>query len=503
MIRSFFRRQATGPLRVMFVTTSMPVGGMETLLVELIRRLDRQRFAPELCCLKYLDVLGEELAREIPVHTGILRSKYDLRVLYRLPLLMRRRRIDAVVTVGTGGDKMFWGRLAAFAAGVPVICSALHSTGLPDRVERLNRLLSPITDAFIGVAHAHGRYLAEHEGCPAEKVRVISNGVDVARFRPQPGEKTGYGQSGELRTGATADLPGTAHASEAFLTGRQLGATAGLPGSAHASEAFLTGRQLGATAGLPGSARPSDTLGPAELRASLGLPEGCPVVGIVAALRPEKNHELFLEVARRVYERRNDVRFLIVGDGRRRGELESLAARLLPPEVVRFLGSRPDVPELLSLFDVFLLTSHMEANPVSILEAMACGKPVVAPRVGSIPESIDDGRTGLLFTPGDARAATDLVLGLLADRARRVEIGAAARQWVVRYGSVESMVAGYENLIVELFARKRPAATHRPIEPRPTIFRPDEAPSAEHLGLPGIVDRQLSADAEAGCSRNV
>ncbi len=481
MIRSFFGRQATGPLRVMFVTTSMPVGGMETLLVELIRRLDRQRFAPELCCLKYLDVLGEELAREIPVHTGILRSKYDLRVLYRLPLLMRRRRIDAVVTVGTGGDKMFWGRLAAFAAGVPVICSALHSTGLPDRVERLNRLLSPITDAFIGVAHAHGRYLAEHEGCPAEKVRVIPNGVDVARFRPQAGEKTGYGQSGELRTGATA----------------------GLPGSAHASEASLSGRQPGATAGLPGSARPSDTLGPAELRASLGLPEGCPVVGIVAALRPEKNHELFLEVARRVYEQRNDVRFLIVGNGRRRGELESLAARLLPPEVVRFLGSRPDVPELLSLFDVFLLTSHMEANPVSILEAMACGKPVVAPRVGSIPESIDDGRTGLLFNPGDARAATDLVLGLLANRARRVEIGAAARQWVVRYGSVESMVAGYENLIVELFARKRSAATDRPIEPRPTIFRPDEAPAADRQGLPGGVGQPASADAEAGASSNV
>jgi len=373
-----------GPLRVMFVVTSMPVGGMETLLVELIRRLDRRRFAPELCCLKYLDVLGEELARRIPVHTGLLSGKYDLRVLYRLPRLMRQRRIDAVVTVGTGGDKMFWGRLAALLAGVPVICSALHSTGLPDRVERLNRLLAPITDAFIGVAHAHGRYLAEHEGCPAHKVRVIPNGVDVARFRP------------------VASDPGRRHA--------------------------------------------------------LGLSENSPVVGIVAALRPEKNHEMFLEVARRVRQHRSDARFLIVGDGRRRGELETLAAELLPADAVKFLGSRPDVPELLSLFDVFLLTSHMEANPVSILEAMACGKPVVAPRVGSIPETIDHGQTGLLFEPGDSAAAAELVLGLLADSAGRERIGEAARRWVVAHGSVESMVEGYEKLISEIYRCKCPTA---------------------------------------------
>lgn len=370
------------PLRVMFVTTSMPVGGMETLLVELIRRLDRRRFAPELCCLKYLDVLGEELSHEIPVHTGLLSGKYDLRIVYRLPRLMRQRRIDAVVTVGTGGDKMFWGRLAACAARVPVICAALHSTGLPDRVERLNRLLAPITDAFIGVAHAHGRYLAEHEGCPADKVRVIPNGVDVERFRPRQCD--------------------------------------------------------------------------AGLRQSLGLPENSPVVGIVAALRPEKNHELFLDVACRVREHRGDARFLIVGDGRRRSALEALAAERVPGDAVHFLGSRPDVPELLSLFDVFLLTSHMEANPVSILEAMACGKPVVAPRVGSIPETIEHGQTGMLFEPGDSAAAAALVQDLLADRARREQIGAAARRWVVAHGSVESMVDGYQELIAEIYGRKRP-----------------------------------------------
>ncbi len=158
-----------GPLRVMFVLTSMPVGGAETLLAELIRRMNRSRFLPEVCCLKELGPLGEELAKACPAHTGLLRNKYDVAVLFRLARLLRQRRIDAVVTVGPG-DKMFWGRLAAWLAAAPVICSALHSTGLPDRVEWPNRLLAPWTDAFIAVAGRHGRYLAAHEGCPADKV---------------------------------------------------------------------------------------------------------------------------------------------------------------------------------------------------------------------------------------------------------------------------------------------------------------------------------------------
>ena len=131
-----------GPLRVMFVITSMPVGGAEMLLVDLLRCLDRDRFVPQLCCLKELGPLGETLIGKVPLHYRLLAGKYDLRVLLRLKRLLASERIDAVVTVGAG-DKMFWGRLAARWAGVPVVCSALHSTGWPDGIGRLNRLLTP------------------------------------------------------------------------------------------------------------------------------------------------------------------------------------------------------------------------------------------------------------------------------------------------------------------------------------------------------------------------
>lgn len=371
----------------MFVITSMPVGGAETLLVELVRRLDRARFSPELCCLKHFGPLGEVLAAEMPAFTGLLSRKYDVTVLWRLVRLMRRRRIDAVVTVGTGGDKMFWGRLAGWLAGVPVICSALHSTGLPDHVELPNRLLAPITDAFIGVAEPHGRYLVEHEGCPESKVRVIANGVDTERFHPRWPDR--------------------------------------------------------------------------KLLEELGLQADTPVAGIVAALRPEKHHELFLQAALLIRAAIPEARFLVVGDGPQREKLESLARQLSLDSAVRFLGTRSDVPGVLSLLDVLMLTSHMEANPISILEAMACEKPVVSTRVGSVPQTVVEGETGFLTAPGDARQMADRVIELLQDPERAAAMGRAGREQVLSRWSIDRTVEGYQKLIAEIYAAKAAARAPR------------------------------------------
>jgi len=366
-----------GPLRVMFVVTSMPIGGAEMLLVELLRRMDRRRFSPMLCCLKELGPLGEAVAGEAPTCAGLLKHKWDGFVLARL--IRQMQSVDAVVTVGPG-DKMFWGRLAAWFSGVPVICSALHSSGLPDHVEFPNRLLAPITDAFIAVAEAHAQYLIRHEGCPAKKVRVIHNGVDVERFRPL----------------------------------------------------------------LPDE----------HLRIQLGLPATAPLVGIVAALRPEKNHALFLRAAALVRRQMPDARFLIVGAGPERLRLEALAEELSLGGAVRFLGARTDVPQLLALMDVLLLTSHMESNPLCLLEAMSAGKPVVAVRVGSIAEVVRDGETGFLTPPGDKEALAERTLQLLRDRNSATALGRSAREHVVKNWSIENTVHGYEALLAEIYSAK-------------------------------------------------
>jgi glycosyltransferase involved in cell wall biosynthesis len=367
-------------LRVLFVTTSMPVGGAETLLVNLIRRLDRERFSPELVCLKQRGPLGEELAAEIPVHSELIHGKWDVRVLSRLIRIFLRPQAAAVITVGAG-DKMFWGRIAARLAGVRVVCSALHSTGWPDEVGRLNRMLTRWTDAFIGVADGQSRYLAEKYGFPPHKVHTIYNGVDVDRFTP-----------GE------AD----------------------------------------------------------HIRQELSLGAETPLVGIVAALRPEKNHELFLRGAREIAEQVPETHFVIVGDGPRRDELEALSGELGLGSRVHWLGSRSDVPDILAACDLLALTSLNEASPVSILEALSSSCAVVASDVGSVRETIVPEETGLLFESGDREAFVSATIRLLGDRALRSRLASTGRQRVIDRWSLEGMVRGYEQLLTQLHATGAP-----------------------------------------------
>jgi glycosyltransferase involved in cell wall biosynthesis len=322
--------------------------------------------------------LGEELVREMPVYHNLISCKFDLLVLPRLWWLMRKQKIDAVVTVGAG-DKMFWGRLAAKLAGVPVIASALHSTGWPDSVGRLNRILTPITDAFIGVADAHGQHLVENEHFPAEKVQIIYNGIDTTRFCS--GDKS-------------------------------------------------------------------------QARHDLGLPADAKVVAILAALRPEKNHAMFLSGAAEILRREPRARFLIIGDGPLRGELEQLAQQLGVTNVTQFLGSRHDVEHVLQAVDVLALTSHNEASPVSILEGLSCGVPCVASNVGSVSETVIDNVTGQLFPEGNQTDYVNAVLELLENETLRAKMGTAGRQMVIQNRSLEAMVRGYESLLTRIFSLK-------------------------------------------------
>jgi len=190
------------------------------------------------------------------------------------------------------------------------------------------------------------------------------------------------------------------------------------------------------------------------VRGELAIDATAPVVSIVAALRPEKNHELFLEMARRVSDKLPDARFLIIGDGPRREALVQRAEALGIARHVLFLGSRDDVPRLLSATDVFVLTSHNEASPVSILEAMSVGRPVVATDVGSIREVVADGQTGFLVEPGNADQIAGRVCDLLREPLRCQSMGAAARERVVQRWSIDVMVHGYEQMLQSLYDRK-------------------------------------------------
>ncbi|MFN3477083.1 MAG: glycosyltransferase, partial [Candidatus Methylomirabilales bacterium] len=140
-----------------------------------------------------------------------------------------------------------------------------------------------------------------------------------------------------------------------------------------------------------------------QLRRELGLP-GERLIGIVGRLVPIKGHETFLQAARSVAERLPSCRFLVVGDGPERLKLQGMAATLGLASRVLFLGWRRDLDRIYADLDLLVLSSSNEGTPVSLLEAMAAGVPVVATQVGGVRDLITHPETGLLVPPGDAQA---------------------------------------------------------------------------------------------------
>ncbi len=165
----------------------------------------------------------------------------------------------------------------------------------------------------------------------------------------------------------------------------------------------------------------------AALHEELWLPHGAPIVGNVAALVPHKGQRHLIEAARQVLPQVPDVRFVIAGDGELRPALERQIREHRLEKHVVLAGFRPDVLSLHKAFDIFVMSSVTEGLGTSLIDAMACGKPIVATSVGGIPEVVVDGETGFLVAPRDHEAMARAITALLKDEALRRRMGEAGR----------------------------------------------------------------------------
>lgn len=182
-----------------------------------------------------------------------------------------------------------------------------------------------------------------------------------------------------------------------------------------------------------------------EVRDSLGIPAGPMVVGWTGRLHPVKDLPTLLQAMVLL----PSWRLVVVGDGQEGVSLRGLADEMGLAERVVFTGEVADVPRVLEAFDVFCLPSRWEGLPGSLVEAMAAGLPVVATRVGGIPEIVVDGENGLLVAPGNPQQLADAI----AAAAQRPELGDKARLTVQEHFSEEAMVDGYDRLWSELVTR--------------------------------------------------
>jgi glycosyltransferase involved in cell wall biosynthesis len=163
-------------------------------------------------------------------------------------------------------------------------------------------------------------------------------------------------------------------------------------------------------------------------------------------LDPEKGHLYLIQSAAGLLKEYPRLKFLIVGDGACRRELEAYAAELGIRNSLRFLGLRKDVAQLLSVMDIFVLPSLYEGLGIAVLEAMARSLPVVATRVGGVPEIIDDGKTGILVAPADSRAIAEGIRSLLEDGEKARTMGVSACEQVKKNFGINLMVEKIEKL---------------------------------------------------------
>lgn len=200
-----------------------------------------------------------------------------------------------------------------------------------------------------------------------------------------------------------------------------------------------------------------------EMRRRLGLPAEAPLVGIIARLVPIKDHPTFLEAAADLHRSRPGVRFIIVGDGELRTCLERKALALGLEGSIHFLGWQRDLGPIYADLDLAVLSSLNEGTPVSLIEAMAAGLPVVATDVGGVPDVVADGKTGLLVPPKDPVAMSRAMGTLLDDPDKRRAMGQLGREAVYPQYSDASLLDRMDRLYASLLQARFTAsrATYR------------------------------------------
>jgi glycosyltransferase involved in cell wall biosynthesis len=190
---------------------------------------------------------------------------------------------------------------------------------------------------------------------------------------------------------------------------------------------------------------------PSLIRQRWGLDQEAKVVGCVSRLSPEKGLEYLLRAFPTILASYPDAFLVLVGEGAQRWELEELAQGLGLSHRVLFTGFTSEVPDLISAMDVLVLPSLWEGQPLSILEAWALGKPVVAAAVRGSRDLVEDGRTGILVPARNPQALASAVVALLGDPERARRLGIAGRQLVETQFSLERMRRSVGELYLRLY----------------------------------------------------
>jgi glycosyltransferase involved in cell wall biosynthesis len=378
-----------GRLKILFIITRLIPGGAQRELLELLARLDRRRFHISLACHPRGGWVsrGAALSEAFRRVPTLVRPISPLNDLRAAVELIRLMRRERFHIVHTHTSKAgIVGRLAARLARVPVVVHTPHGTVFHES------FLSPLMQRVIALA--------------------------------------------ERAAACRCDCIITKSAREADEYVRRRIAPAGKFHTIHS--------------GLDMPALECANIAPRAVRASLRIADGQPVVLYPARFVPEKDHASFLRAFEMVLESVPNAVAVLAGDGPLRMAIERQAAPLIQSRSLLSLGFREDVPQLMRAADLCVNASLTEGLPLTVAEALALGRPVVATDVGGTREIIRDGETGLLVRASDSFALGRAILRLLANPELARELGEAGQRLARPIFDMNKMIANttelYENL---------------------------------------------------------
>lgn len=186
--------------------------------------------------------------------------------------------------------------------------------------------------------------------------------------------------------------------------------------------------------------------------------EGSAVVGMVARLDLQKGFEYLLQAARELCKTFHGLKIVIVGEGPDREAIEEMIEQYGLQSNVVLAGQQSNMPAVYAAMDIFVLPSLNEGLPMTVLEAMAASKPVIATRVGAIPSLIKDGENGLLVAPKDSEGLRNTIASLLDDPERRRRMGDQAHAWVSRNYTSETMALKYREMYDDVLGKPASSA---------------------------------------------
>lgn len=366
--------------KVMQLTRSLNVGGLEKLVALFARKLDPKTFEVSVCCLLRKGFFADELEKDgVKIH--LIKDEdtaSESRFLFlKLARLLRKERPDILHTHNT--HPMIDGTLAGRMARVPIIVHTDHARSFPDRTKYMviENILSRFVHRIVAVSEFSKQQLVHFEKIKPAKIAVIANGVNFARRQ--------YDRS--------------------------------------------------------------------VLKRAFGVAGASPIIGAVSRLTEQKGTKYLIAAMPAILRAYPGAVLMVVGDGVLRHDLEEQVQELQIESNVRFYGYQKEVEKYIQAMDLLVSPSIWEGMPLGILEVMQCGKPIVATRVGGVPEVVEDGVTGILTDSKSPQELADAVIEMVGREGFIQMAGDAA---ITRYRenfTEEIMLAKYERLYMDLLAR--------------------------------------------------